>query len=159
MHARTLATLDDLRRVTWFSSVGVRDSDGVVVLASWEEAIASCAANEWENLLLEAANQYRTRLAERAPNEFSGWNARVERVKALTVPLVEEKTKDVVQAHSLPRVFVDTVQWDVLHLCMEAEYADVFPPGFFASQAFWYVRGHFPCGWEGAFPEGRLIVY
>jgi hypothetical protein len=60
---------------------------------------------------------------------------------------------------AVPGAFVDTVDWDILHVCMEAEYADVYPPGFFASQAFWYVQGHFPCGWEGEFPAGRLVLY
>jgi len=52
------------------------------------------------------------------------------------------------------------VQWEILGVCMEAEYADVYPPGFYASQAYWYVKGHFPCGWEGGeFPKGKLIIY
>ena len=54
---------------------------------------------------------------------------------------------------------LSAVQWDILHVCMEAEYADVYPPGFYASQAYWYVKGHFPCGWQGEFPNGKLIVY
>ena len=61
--------------------------------------------------------------------------------------------------NNLPKVFEDTVQWDILGVCMEAEYADIFQPGFYASQAYWYINGHFPCGWEGKFPNGKLIVY
>jgi hypothetical protein len=56
-------------------------------------------------------------------------------------------------------VFENMVQWDILHVCMEAEYADVYPPGFYASQAYWYVKGHYPCGWQGEFPKGKLIIY
>ncbi len=37
--------------------------------------------------------------------------------------------------------------------------ADVYPPGFYASQAYWYASGHFPCGWRGKVPQGKLIVY
>jgi hypothetical protein len=65
----------------------------------------------------------------------------------------------VVAEHDLPKVFLDTVDWDILNLCMEAEYADVYPPGFYASQAYWYLKGHFPCGWQGAFPKGKLVIY
>jgi hypothetical protein len=64
-----------------------------------------------------------------------------------------------VEAHGLPEIFEDTVRWDILHVCMEAEYADVSPPGFFASQAYWYVQVHFPCGWTGSFPDGKLVLY
>jgi hypothetical protein len=159
LHPRTVATLSELSAATWFSAIGLHDSDGVVVLSSWDEAIQHCGSAEWEHLLQEAANQYRERLVEAAADALSSWNARVAKVKALTTPIVDVKTAGVAAANRLPRVFVDTVQWDILHVCMEAEYADVFPPGFYASQAFWYVRGHFPCGWRGAFPQGQLIVY
>lgn len=159
IHPRTQATLAELRTADWFNNVGIQDTTAAIVLPGWDEAIASCESTEWENLLLEAANQYRERLARRSPSEFAKWNARVERLKTLTIPLVLDKTSGIVDANGLPQVFVDTVQWDILHVCMEAEYADVFPPGFYASQAFWYVRGHFPCGWSGRFPEGRLIIF
>jgi hypothetical protein len=53
-----------------------------------------------------------------------------------------------------------SVRWDIIHLCMEAEYADLYPPGFFAAKGYWYVAGHFPCGWHRNFPkEGKLIIY
>jgi hypothetical protein len=73
---------------------------------------------------------------------------------------VRRKIQAAVQERTLPPVFGRTVQWDLLHLCMEAEYADVYPPGFFASHAYWYIKGHFPCGWRGGeFPNGTLIIY
>jgi len=65
----------------------------------------------------------------------------------------------VVRENDLPKAFEDTVQWDIIHLCMEAEYADVYPPGFYASQGYWYAKGHFPCGWQGEFPLGTRIIY
>ena len=33
------------------------------------------------------------------------------------------------------------------------------PNGFFLSLMEWYKRGHWPCGWEGTYPDGKLIVY
>lgn len=160
MSPRTTATLDSLRKIEWFRNVGVRDAQAATVLASWDEAIASCSSPEWEDLCLEAANQYRERLVERSPTEFARWNEVVQEVKPAAIALVREKTQDVVARNSLPKVFVDTVEWDILHLCMESEYADIQQPGFYASQAYWYAQGHFPCGWEGPFPDGgKLVIY
>lgn len=59
----------------------------------------------------------------------------------------------------VPDAIETTVQWDVLHLAAEAAFADVCPPGFYASQAYWYVKGHFPCGWQGDFPDGKLVIF
>ncbi|WP_238360606.1 hypothetical protein [Iningainema tapete] len=30
---------------------------------------------------------------------------------------------------------------------------------FFIKLMEWYRLGHFPCGWEGEYPEGKLIIY
>lgn len=159
MHPRTVASLDQLEKADWFAAVGVKDTDAAIVLSSWDEAIEHCGSLEWENLLLEAANQYRERLLERSKERLGKWNEIVDEIKPVTVALVRRKISEVCTKHGLPKVFEDTVQWDILHLCMEAEYADVYPAGFYASQAYWYVKGHFPCGWQGEFPEGKLIVY
>lgn len=161
MHPSTKNTLDKLDTIEWFSKVGQKSDrlSTATILSSWDEAISSCSTIEWENLLLEAANQYCERLAERSRERFNRWNDVVEEMKNYTVDLVKKKIKKTVEENNLPDVFEDTVQWDILHLAMEAEYADVYPPGFYASQSYWYYEGHFPCGWNGEFPEGNLIIY
>jgi hypothetical protein len=159
VHPRTQATFAELEQAEWFAAVGVKDTSTAIVLSSWREAVAHCGSTTWQDTILEARNQYCERLAERSQARFNQWNEIVVPLKALTMPLVVRKTADVCSRHQLPKVFVDTVQWDILHVCMEAEYADVYPPGFYASQAYWYVKGHFPCGWQGEFPKGKLIVY
>jgi hypothetical protein len=159
MHPRTIATLNRLENADWFSRVGVKDAAIAIVLSSWEEAIAHCSSLEWENLCLEAANQYREHLLERSKERFERWNDVVREVKKIVIPLVQRKIEPVVRANNLPISFENTVNWDILHLLMESEYADVYPPGFYAGQAYWYAKGHFPCGWQGGFPGGVPIVY
>lgn len=159
MHPRTIATLNDLRLAAWFCRVGVRDTESAEVLPSWSAAVESCSSVEWENLCLEAVNRYCEKLVERAPDRFRLWNAVVNEVKPAVQELVREKAGPTIERHSLPKVVGDCIEWDVLHVCMEAEYADIYPPGFFASQAYWYVQGHFPCGWRGDFPKGKLVIY
>jgi hypothetical protein len=159
VHPRTISTLDKLERAAWFSRVGVHDATTAIILASWQEAIEHCASIEWENLCLEATNQYRERLAERSKERFGTWNDTVDELKKTTVPFVRRKIEAATRLHKLPSLFEDTVQWDILGACMEAEYADIYPPGFYGSNAYWYIKGHFPCGWRGEFPKGQLVVY
>ncbi|OQB80449.1 MAG: hypothetical protein BWX88_04549 [Planctomycetes bacterium ADurb.Bin126] len=90
---------------------------------------------------------------------FQLWNQLATELRPIAVALATEKTKAVLEENELPETFLDTVKWDILHLLMEAEYADIYPPGFYASQGYWYVHGHFPCGWQGDFPKGTLIIY
>ena len=159
MHARTIATLEKLEKADWFTNVGVKDTTAATVLLSWNEAIEYCSSVEWENLCLEAMNQYSAKLLEMSKDRYNQWNDVAVQLKSTTVPIVRRKIESVVRENNLPKVFEDTVQWDILGVCMEAEYADIFQPGFYASQAYWYIKGHFPCGWEGEFPKGKLIVY
>lgn len=159
MQPQTRATLEHLETAKWFANVGVKDAQKAMVLSSWQEAIEQCSSAEWENLCLEAVNQYCERLAQCSPERFNQWNEVVASLKPITEALVRRKIETGVREHDLPKVFEETVQWDILHVCMEAEYADVYQPGFYASQAYWYVKGHFPCGWQGDFPNGTLVVF
>lgn len=160
MHPRTVVALKELENASWFSRVGIKkDSTTAIVLASWPEAIEHCSSFEWEELCLEALNQYRERLLEHSVERWNHWNEVVDEVKKLTIPLVNRKIEAVVREHDLPEVFGFQVHADINALCMEGEFADVYPPGFFASNGYWYVNGHFPCGWRGVFPQGRLVIY
>ena len=156
MHPRSIATLLELEEADWFSRVGTKqDSTTAIVVGSWPEAIQHCSSAEWEDLRLEAMNQYCERIAERSPERWKHWNEIAAEVRA-----VERKIEPVVRKNNLPEIFGIVVRADILMLLMEAEYADVCPPGFFAASSYWYANGHFPCGWSGGFPPiGRLVIY
>lgn len=157
----TLATLNDLQSFAWFSRVGERHPEvsTAVVLSNWFEAITSMEEEEWENLRLDARNGYTAQLARTSPVRFRTWNAKVEAIKVITVPMVNSVFSTNMSLRELPRKVLDIVQWDVLHVCMEAEFSDCAPIGFFASNAYWYRAGHFPCGWKGTFPDGKCVIY
>jgi hypothetical protein len=160
LSALTKSTLQQLDEARWFDRVGEAVAeDRVVVLGSWDEAIAECGSPRWKHLQLVATDRLTVPLASRAPERFRRWNDVVEEVKAMTTPLVRRKIRRVVRENDLPDVFSHCVEWDILHACMEAQFADVVPPGGYSALAYWYVSGHFPCGWEGTPPDGSLIVY
>jgi len=151
--------LEALQKAHWLSRAGIPDALDVIVLASWQEALAFRALPAWEDLRLEIANQLRERIEERSRERLLKWNEIVISLKKTVIPLLSAKISPAVRQHGLPKAFEGSVQWDILHACMETEYADVCAPGFYTNLASWYIKGHFPCGWQGAFPQGMLIVY
>jgi hypothetical protein len=160
MQPCTIGTLAELEDASWFSRVGIKDSETAIVLSSWPEAMKHSKSLAWENLRTEATNQFSERLFQLSRERFNLWNDVVSEVKKVTNPLVKRKTAAVVRDHNLPEVFETRVRIDIIGICVESEYADVCPPGFFASHAYWYLHGHFPCGWQGGFPpEGRPVIY
>lgn len=49
---------------------------------------------------------------------------------------------------------------DLMHMVIEFRLIDQgMPPVFFTQLLAPYEAGRYPCGWEGAFPHGRLIVF
>jgi hypothetical protein len=159
MHPRTTATVQELKEAQWFRCAGVNDTETVEILSSWYEAVESCSSPEWEELSLEATNQYCERLAQRSPERFKKWNDIASELRPVVQKLVGEKAARVIEENDLPEIFIDTVNWDILGLLMEAEFADVLSPGWYTGQAYWYLNGHFPCGWRGTYPKGKLVVF
>jgi hypothetical protein len=159
MHRRTLVALEELQKAHWFSRVGVPDTAAAIVLPSWQQAIACCSSLEWENLCLEWLNDNHELVMRRSSERAAKWNDIVDGLKTTITPFVRSKIAPVVRAHKLPKAFEDTVQWDILSVCIESEYADLGLPGFYKNLTAWYLSGHFPCGWEGLFPQGMQIIY
>ena len=93
------------------------------------------------------------------PFEFPQWDRIREELKPVVVALVTEKTKPVVIAAGLPDIVVKRATWDILYMAMESEFAEIKPGGFIDAMGAVYLHGHFPCGWEGDWPEGQLLIY
>lgn len=125
MNPRIRSTLQQLEDVEWFHAVGIVDTSNALVLQTWGDAVDHCRSSDWEDLCLEAANRFRERLARSSVERFCTWNDVIADIKPTVVEFVTEKTRSVVRANQLPRVFSATVEWDILHLCAEAEFADL----------------------------------
>lgn len=159
MNSLAIAAFEQLRNTQLFCSAGVSDTDAAKVLASWTEALDHCNSRQWESWCLEAANQIGDKVRAASVAQYERWNDITREVKENVIPLVASKCEPVARSNGLPESFFFTVRWDVLHFFVEVEYADIAPPGFYHSQWKWYMKGHFPCGWVGAFPSGRPIIY
>src|SRR5689334_16546012 len=136
MKAQTLATLAQLKDAEWFSRLGIKDVKTAIVLDSWKDALDPKRFRNWESLCLEARNRYTELLMTKNKSRFNRWNEALSEVTSVVVPLVKQKSEAVMRLNALPRKFEDTVRWDIMHLCMEAEYADVYPPGFYSALGF-----------------------
>jgi hypothetical protein len=160
MQQQTRELMAALDASDWFSAVGQPLPESlhgeVIAVSSLAEAVESCGSASWENYTLEQQNLLTSFLHEHARDRYRRWNEIVGEVKAASVPLVGRKLGPVVEVYALPEVVEHCVLWDVLGACMEGEYGDVRPPGFFTGLMGWYMRGRFPCGWREADREGKL---
>ena len=52
-----------------------------------------------------------------------------------------------------------SVQHHCIYIASEMVVADLTDVHLLRDMWYWYRAGHWPCGWEGEWPDGRLIVY
>lgn len=159
MRVQTKSVIADLERIRWFKNVGLQDVPKVIVLSSWVDALEHSTSLEWENFTLEFLNQYREHLAAVAPSRWEQWNDLVDEMNDALEPVITRATKLTAESNNLPATFYEQVHSDFVRVCMEVEYSDIRPPIFFSGLAHYYARGHFPCGWSGPYPTGKLIVF
>ncbi len=130
-------------------------------VGGWVQAIESCKAPAWENAQLEAQNQLTLWLHLNDRPSYRRWNEIVVAHKDAIVKSLTGKILAPFQAkHDLDLALVHSGQWDILGALMENSY---LPSGhsafFFLELLTVYEAGHFPCGWKGEWPKGRLLVY
>jgi hypothetical protein len=154
-----------LGAVPWFSGCGNRPvplvlTPEVVWVADWAAAAAAEARPEWEDATLEAQNQLTVWLHEHAFDRYQGWNEHVERFKTDVLAELEPRWRAYQQAEHLGDWFLHSLRWNVLGAGMENEYLPCGHRAFFFLELLdVYEAGRYPCGWEGTWPRGRLLVY
>ena len=128
---------------------------------SWPMAMQACQSAAWENVELEAQNQLHMWLHQNDPDRCQAWNDIVTVHKTEVIaPLIKEKLAPFQLEHGLDAAFVDSTTWDVLGALMENSYLSSRHQAYFFLELLWvYEAGHFPCGWLGDWPDGKLVVY
>jgi hypothetical protein len=157
--------LASVRSIDWFAKTG-RPAEFDIPLAaqplySWSEAMAAGAAEERAQTTLEARNRLSSYLHANHYREFQRWNDITDEVKRSCItPLTSQVWRPFANANNLGETLIHSTQWNVLAAVMEHEYAYCNGhPVFFEHLLEVYRSGHFPCGWAGSWPEGKLLYF
>lgn len=116
---------------------------------------------ELEGPAPDAANALSSFLHVHFNRRFQRWNAIADQAKLQCVtPLVERTWTPFAQSRSLGKRFLDVISFNVLLAIIEHEYRDCRgAPAFCTHLLEVYRDGHLPCGWEGVWPQGKLLFY
>lgn len=154
-----------LRRIDWFSRCGqplaLDLSMEIDRVLTWREAAETCTGEAWEDVELEAQNQLTLWLGRHDRENFQRWNERVERHKIAVIdPLAERAWEPYLLKRELDPAILHSMRWDILSALMENSYLGSGHRCFFFLELLMvYEAGHFPCGWHGDWPDGKLVVY
>src|SRR5262245_3964859 len=101
----------------------------------------------------------RTPEQQHTRDRYQEWNNLVGEIKVILEPLAEKKGRGLALPVPAWTTVMSALKWDILHACMELEYADLRPPGFFCGLMDFYLGGHFPCGWGERRPDGTIQLF
>lgn len=146
----------------WFANVGgpVDESSDVARVSSWGKALKLATSRVSRNAFLEGNNVLTQQLHDGFMERYRGWNDLVKQHRPSIEELVSDKLASCIpDGTKISDQFCTKTILDVSYACMELEYSDLIEPAYGYQHCLWYTRGHMPVGWEGDFPEGRLIVF
>jgi hypothetical protein len=154
---RTVVLIDRLFSVPWFTRVGEPIGENIRAVNSWSAAIEY--VKDPDQVFLEVSGDYTVNLHKTAPKDYQRWNKIADLLVGQLEPRIEERIDRLPLDRTLLKPVRDRARWSLLHACIESEYLDVVPAGFYLPLSDWYMKGRFPCGWEGRYPAGMLAVY
>lgn len=151
-----------INSIPWFTQCAVVETIETTTssrqVGSWADAEKSFAGSSWEDIGTEAQGDLTEYLSVNHADKYQGqWNNLVKQVRPIVNENVAENARRFQESQGIGPVFVDCVQWDVLNGSMALIYEDCKPPSFYLDVMKIYQSGHFPCGWDGEWPNGSLL--
>ena len=155
----TAKHLKRLEGATWFANVGKPLKDHVL-LATWDQAIEHADGDHWMEEIHGMANHFGAIIdREHYDRRRDFWNLLIGEMSIASKPLIEAKLAEY-QRYFKNKENAEHSLLNIVRLsCMECEYSDVVPLGYFYMLAELVIAGRFPCGYNGEYPHGQLFVY
>jgi hypothetical protein len=150
------AKLEEITSYPLLKFVGTPLSGDVKTVPTWETAARECKSDNWQRCCIMGRNVLQRLTEQRAWDRSDRWDEYVEAIRPRIVSCVEDLRSVVTAPVSIFEKVRHNIAWNLLFICLEAEYSDVVEPIFFIPYVDkWYQCGHFPCGWNGLpFPDG-----
>jgi hypothetical protein len=137
-----LTFLDELDSIPWFENAGkpLKDTN-VKQVSSFQEG--------WEYLTENSENWSEFHL--HVDSKLHAWQMAYDRAKAAVL-----KRKALLGIDN-EIMIEDSAAYDAAGAA--SEIAKNSQENLFRNLMDWYRRGHWPCGWDGKYPHGKLIVF
>lgn len=154
--------LDAIGQAQWFTCVGKGDLEGVTRAANWDEALAHADYSEQFDFgdyiqdLSNATTMYATSIDRDRYNKT--WGKSHDLVHKTLGKFLNSEVFKRVPVKSLSN-WVSTGITGTLanQVILALVYGVTFEP--LENHVDYFLRGYFPCGYSGDYPDGTLIVY
>ncbi|MEI7232017.1 hypothetical protein [Pectobacterium carotovorum] len=147
-----------LEGINWFSRVSQEYNDSFYRVVSFDDFILSIQSDEWEDATLEARNEITGFLAKRHTIIYQEWNKLAEEARGFVENIIIPSVPNI-DGVDMKMIFTN-MKWDLVNYLLEDSYKDKLKQSlFFNELVSVYEHGHIPCGWDGMWPNGNLVIY
>lgn len=156
-----VCALEALDEIEWLERAGDPLDDGrVVVVRSWEDALTVLYRDRGRGRynvmgLLQAPCTRIDQVYEQHPEIDLWWQRAREEAKRYTLLSGVPKSR----ARNDQDLMFEHLYEFVSMLLAEIIASPEAESTYFREQLSWFHAGHFPCGWEGDWPDGRMRVF
>ena len=132
----------------------------IKTINSYDNFIQSLKSIEWENTTLEIENLLTVYLNDKYNKEYQEWN----KIVKIATEYYENDIKSTINLNNILKedkeTIIQDIRWNIMGILLENSYANLKKESYFKYVIFEiYKNGHIPCGWEGEFPNGKLLIY
>lgn len=82
----------------------------------------------------------------------------MRQVRGKVLPQVEPAIRRSTERLKLPARVNEEVKFDVINMAVVLSYRKIVSSPFYEDLLTVYSEGFLPCGWDGAYPAGRMVV-
>ncbi|HCS54733.1 hypothetical protein [Rubinisphaera sp.] len=141
----------------------IEDSN-VIQVTSWNLAIKRSKQLQWINFNTDRLNDFwDLGHFEKKFGTLESFEEIYDKNNTLMRDQVYEivdKLKSKISCPTEERDHIATVlRGDLSAALREITYHEVTDATYFLLPASWIFKGHFPCGYEGNYPDGKLVIY
>lgn len=124
------------------------------------EVIKTINSIEWENVCLEESGNITEYLAVHNKEEYNkNWNQLVKKIKLEVLPQIIDKIQEEIAKKGFPENVIDDIKFNLVTILTSDAYSKYYSSEFCSRLLKIYTSGHLPCGWDGEYPDGKIVVF
>lgn len=149
----------EIEKVKWFSKCGKSETEDIgfkyLIADSWKDALELNFEDKWVDICIdENANLIKITGDEIDFDE--NYDLYLTFFTNRILPLIQEYTV----INKIDFSISSNVRAVVINSLLENMYKDKYDLSMiFTKLLNVYKKGHFPCGWDGNYPDGNLVIY
>lgn len=148
--------------IKWLTSLGepLANEDGFIQVQDWKECEECFTQSEWEDTTLDMRNSITSFLSTEHPDAYLNWNDKAKEALLFLNEEIMPTIESIDVQFEDKETFYSCIRWDLLGCFMENSYKEFNVPQHFTLELLSiYKQGKFPCGWQGKWPNGKILVF